>query len=107
MGRLPPGSTPAERRWKHGRVSRIAAAVAPVDRPDEALATILGEDDADDNPPRRQAHLRKAPSSELSCRSAAPRRGGVSVKSPQMPASRAVGVGSRLLAGSAGAEKRP
>jgi hypothetical protein len=37
MGRLPTGSTPAERRWKQGRVSRATDPAAPVDRPDEAL----------------------------------------------------------------------
>ena len=43
MGRLPPGSTPAERRLKPGCVSRTAAAVAPVGQPDEALGTVLGQ----------------------------------------------------------------
>ena len=46
MGRLPPGSTPAERRLKPGCVSRTAAAVAPVDRPDEALSAVLGQSPA-------------------------------------------------------------
>jgi hypothetical protein len=43
MGRLPLGSTPAERRWKHACVSRTAATVDPVNRPDEALDAILGQ----------------------------------------------------------------
>jgi len=42
MGRLPPGSNPAERRWKRGCFSRAAGAVAPVGRPDEALVRVLG-----------------------------------------------------------------
>jgi hypothetical protein len=48
-GRLPPGSTPAERRLKHGCIPRIAAPVAPVDRPDEALGALLGDDHHLDN----------------------------------------------------------
>lgn len=51
---IPPGTAehplPAERRWKLGCVSRTAAAVAPVGRPEEALATVLGDDrDRDDS----------------------------------------------------------
>jgi hypothetical protein len=32
------------RRWKHAGLSRATAAVGQVDRPDEALGTVLGED---------------------------------------------------------------
>jgi hypothetical protein len=37
-GPFPTVRTPGERPWKLGWVSRIGAAVAPVDRPDEAIA---------------------------------------------------------------------
>ena len=42
--RLPPGSTPAERRWKHRCVSRATGAVGLVGRPDGALDSVLGQD---------------------------------------------------------------
>jgi hypothetical protein len=43
-GRLPPASTPAERRLKHGCGLRTAAVDACMSRPDEALGTALGQD---------------------------------------------------------------
>jgi hypothetical protein len=55
LGRLTPGSTPAERRLKPGCVSRTAAAVAPVGQPDEALAAVLGGDHTADDPNRGKA----------------------------------------------------
>jgi hypothetical protein len=65
MGRLPPGRTPAERRLKQGCVSRTAAAVAPVGRPHEALATVLGEDYERDDPIHGKPLARARRSSRL------------------------------------------
>jgi hypothetical protein len=44
MTRLPPRSTPRERRWQRDRVLRAAAAFDPPNQPDEPLDPVLGED---------------------------------------------------------------